>query len=189
MSAAVTSMSVTASHCRTIHRGCSRRTILTDLLTEDAGVREEQRRLPPVDHDALRLLGLRVAAHVVPALEPRDVTEDLAVRPPVPAEEQQDREGDRDEDALEHAEEDHADRRDERERQRRLADARVAAQDRRRPPADSAAAITTAASAVCGRSASSDGRNRSSATTARRPPGRSPGSWSRTAPRRRSASR
>ena len=51
-SAAVTSMSVTASHWSTTQRGCRSRDEAADLLAEDAGVGEEQRRLPAEDHDA-----------------------------------------------------------------------------------------------------------------------------------------
>ena len=49
--------------------------------------------------------------------------EHLAVRPPVPPEEQQDRQHDGDDDALEHAEEDHAGARDQREQHRAAAHA------------------------------------------------------------------
>ena len=51
-SAAVTSTSVTASHCSMIHRGSPCSTRPANLLAEHAGVREEQRRLPPEDDDA-----------------------------------------------------------------------------------------------------------------------------------------
>ena len=103
---------------------------LADLLAEDAGVGEEQRRLPAVDHDARGLLGLGVAFDVVPALEVADVAQHGALGPPAAAEEQQDREDGGDEDALQHAEEDHAHGGDEREGEGGLAHAVEAAEGR-----------------------------------------------------------
>ena len=55
ISAAVTSTSVMASHCSTTQSGWRSRTRRADLLAEDAGVGEEQRRLPAVHDDAGRL--------------------------------------------------------------------------------------------------------------------------------------
>ena len=57
MSAAVTSMSVIASHWSTTQRGRRSPDEVADLLAEDAGVGEEQRRLPAVDEDVGQLLG------------------------------------------------------------------------------------------------------------------------------------
>ena len=52
MPAAVTSMSVIASHCSTNQAGWRSWTELADLVAERARVGEEQRRLPAVDDDA-----------------------------------------------------------------------------------------------------------------------------------------
>ena len=81
--------------------------------------------------------------------------------PPVAAEEQQDRQGDGDDDALQHAEEDDADARDQGDDDGAAAHPRRPAQHPR-SISESAATMTTAASAVCGRSASSQLRNSSS---------------------------
>ena len=61
---------------------------------------------------------------------PRYPAEHLAVRPPVPLEEQQDRQHDGDEDALEDAEEDDTCARDEREHHRRPSDLPHSGEDR-----------------------------------------------------------
>ena len=90
---------------------------VADLTSERARVREEQRRLPAVDDDSRMLSRRRDSFEIVPALEPFDLAEHRAVRPPVAAEEQQHGEGDGDHDALQDTEQDHPDRR--RERQQR----------------------------------------------------------------------
>ena len=59
MSAAVTSMSVIASHWSTTQLGRRFADEATDLLAEHAGVGEEQRRLPAVHEHAGSLLGRR----------------------------------------------------------------------------------------------------------------------------------
>ena len=169
-------MSVIASHCRTTQSGCRSRTRSPDLLAEDAR-RWRRTAAPPSGRrrcpGALRAPGYVVDA--VPAVDAVDRAEHLAVRPPVAAEEQQDRQHDRDDDAL---------------RARRggstpaLATSetatalrrtcQVAAQDPR-SISESAATMTTAASAVCGRSASSELRNSSRTTTSPAPT--TPVSW------------
>ena len=91
---------------------------LAHLVGEDAGVGEEQRRLP-AEHHHVGVLHEAVAALVaVPALAAGHPSEHLAVRPPVPLEEEQDRQHDGDDDAFEDAEEDDAGAGDEREHHR-----------------------------------------------------------------------
>ena len=186
-SAAVTSMSVIASHCSTIQRGSARVTRLTDLLAERAR-RWRRTAAPPTGRRRCPgLLGRPgELVDVVPALDAVGPAEHRAVGPPVAAEEQQHREEDRDDDALEHAEEHDTQR--SRPATATATTIRGPAQYRRSAPrliSDNAAAITTAASADCGRSASKRveeeqqdhdepgadeaGELRSSRPTARRP--------------------
>ena len=142
---------------------------VAELLAEHAGVGEEQRRLPPEDDDVRRLLGVRCpVAHAVPA-RPLETAEQLAVRPPAALEEQHDREHDRGDDALEHAEEDDAAGGDQREHERRSCGRASSDGALSRSASESAAAMTTAASVVCGRSASSDGKASSSSATSPAP--------------------
>ena len=63
MSAAVTSMSVMASHWSTTQLGRRVAHEAADLLAEHAGVGEEERRLPPVHDHAGPLLSRRRRAH------------------------------------------------------------------------------------------------------------------------------
>ena len=161
-------MSVMASHCSTTHRGCALAHEVADLLAEDAGVGEEQRRLPAVHDDAWDLPGVGMRADAVPARRALEPAQDGAVGPPVAPEEQQDRQGDGDDDALQDAEQHHPERGDERHREGAGTHAEVAAQ-RAKSMSDRAATITTAASAVCGRSASSEFRNSRSTTTSPAP--------------------
>ena len=120
MSAAVTSMSVIASHWSTTQRGRRVADEVADLLAEHAGVGEEQRRLPPVHEHVGSLLGRRAAGSTLCQPSPAvDVAEHLAVGPPAALEEQQDRQHDGDEDALQHAEEHDAGGGHQREHERR----------------------------------------------------------------------
>jgi hypothetical protein len=74
---------------------------LAQLGDEEAGVGEEQRGLP-AEHDDVGALGEAVDAWVaVPTLAAGYPSEHDAVRPPVPMEEEQDRQHDGDDDALE----------------------------------------------------------------------------------------
>ena len=128
MSAAVTSMSVIASHCRTTQAGSVLVDEVAHLLAERPRVREEQRRLPPVDHDARELFGLGVGLDAVPTLHVGDAAQDGTMRPPAAPEEEQDGQHDGQHDPLEHAEEDHPARGDQREREGAAPDLQVATQ-------------------------------------------------------------
>ena len=156
-SAAVTSMSVIASHWSTTHRGPA--PARGGEPSGENGRRWRRTAGPPSGRRRCREpaapgVGVELCqpSTTVPA-------EHLAGGPPAPLEEQQDREPDGDEDALEHPQEHHAEHGGERQqRTRRSADAEVAAQVPR-SISDSAAPITTAARAVWGRFASRSWRN------------------------------
>ena len=168
MSAAVTSMSVIASHWSTTQRGWWWRTRWRicwrnmPALAKNSGAshRYTRRRAAATAVGWLR--------DAVPALVAVDPAEHLAVRPPAALEEQQDRQHDGDEDAFQHAEEHDAGGGHEREHQRRRGALGRSGAARRGRASDSAAAITTAASAVCGRSASRELKNSSSRATTTR---------------------
>ena len=156
MPAAVTSTSVIASHTRTNHARMALVHQPADLVAERAGVREEERRLPAVHDDARRP---RVRSGNVSTLCHPSMP---STRPTtVPCGHQLRRKNMNTErtiasdDALQHAERDHADGRGERQHERGPAHRRVAT-ERAEFNSDSAAAMTTAASADCGRSESSD---------------------------------
>ncbi len=108
---------------------------VADLPAERSGVREEERRLPPVDHDALELLGLGVLLDAVPSGEVRNSPEHRAVRPPAVVEHEQHRQDDRDHDAGEHAEHDHPGAGRQREHDGARTHPRVLPEKRRRPSA------------------------------------------------------
>ena len=97
MSAAVMSMSVIGSAATTTQRvgrrcGVDRR---FDRLAERLGVREEERRVPAEQDQALEPLRVRVAGDVVVALDALDPTEDRRVRTPRAPEEGRERDADR----------------------------------------------------------------------------------------------
>ncbi len=104
---------------------------MAHLLTEHAGIGEEQWRFPPEHDDAGGLLGNGTVVVAVPPRLALDLAEHLTVGPPAAPEEQQDRQHHGDEDALQHSEEDHTARGDEREHERTPADLQVTAQCRK----------------------------------------------------------
>ena len=121
MPAAVTSTSVIASHTSTNHVGMPVVDQSADLVAERAGVGEEERRLPAVDDDIGNLGRGRERVDAVPPVHAVDAAEHCAVRPPAATEEHQHRQDDREDDALEHAEHDHADGSGQREQRARIA--------------------------------------------------------------------
>ena len=135
-SAAVTSMSVIASHCSTTQRGLPLAHEAADLLAEHA---RRWRRTAAPPSGRRRRPGARSASGSASTLcQPSDAVdpaEHRAVRPPAAPEEQQDRQRDGDHDALQHAEEDDAGGRHQRQRQRAAAHAPVAGAAPRRPSA------------------------------------------------------
>jgi hypothetical protein len=105
MSAAVVSTSVIGSAATTIQAGGGS---AGHLVAERARVREEERRVEPEHHQARELLGVGIAAHVVPPGQRRHTAEHGLVRPQCPPEDVRDRESDRDDDAGQDAEQGHA---------------------------------------------------------------------------------
>src|SRR6476659_287341 len=83
---------------------------LVDLLAEHARIGEEQGSLPAEHDDAGGLRGVGVCLDGAPGVERGDSAEHLAGGPPVPLEEAQDREPDRDQDHFEYAEQHDAQR-------------------------------------------------------------------------------
>src|SRR4029077_19868126 len=79
-----------------------------DLVAEGRGVGEEQRAVEPVDHQAGKLPRLWVAVYVVVALEARHPAQFGVVRPPGPPEDIEDRQPYGDGDPGQHAKQDDA---------------------------------------------------------------------------------
>ena len=84
---------------------------LVDVLAEQLGVGEEDRRVESVEHEARDQARLRVALGVVVALEVVDASEQRVVGAPRSAHEAQQRQADRDPDAPQHAQHGDADER------------------------------------------------------------------------------
>ena len=171
-SAAVTSMSVIASHCSTIQLGDRLAGQLPEPDRKLAAVGEEERCLPFEHDDSGELGRIRVPGCAVPSSQCRNVAEDGAMGTPASVKEQQDDQNDRDDDSLEHSQEDHASRGHQADHQRGRADLSETPQGPEVHERQGGRDEPTAANAVWGRSARRPLRKRS--RTATRPAPTSP---------------
>ena len=95
----------------TVHRLPALGDVFLDAAREMLGVGEEDRRVKAEDDHPGDLLGLGVPGHIVVAVAALDATEGRIVRPPHALQERGQRDRDGDDDALQDADDRHAEQR------------------------------------------------------------------------------